>query len=178
MAIQEIESEVLERNVRDIVTKYSGKRRFLMRMLQEIQSLYGYLPRRALELLSKLTNIPLTDILSVATFYHQFKLEPSGMFIFLVCMGTACHLKGNMINYEFLRHYLNLKPGKRTTDDGIFSVEKARCFGCCSLAPVVMVLSRDGKYRKLYGYVDTAKLRKIVAEHRALARKLSNRRPR
>ncbi|HDI02189.1 MAG TPA: NAD(P)H-dependent oxidoreductase subunit E, partial [Ignisphaera sp.] len=92
--------------------------------------------------------------------------------------GTACHLKGNMINYEFLRHYLNLKPGKRTTDDGIFSVEKARCFGCCSLAPVVMVLSRDGKYRKLYGYVDTAKLRKIVAEHRALARKLSNRRPR
>ncbi len=173
MALEEFlhDEDKLRRDVSSIVSSYRGERRYIMRILQEIQSHYGYLPRRALELVAELMNIPLTDVLSVATFYHQFRLEPPGLFILLVCMGTACHLRGNLTNYEFLRHYLDLKPGRSTTDDGLFSVEKARCFGCCSLAPVVMVLSRDGKYKKLYGYVDPPKLRRIIAEHRAFARK-------
>ena len=164
--------EGMEDFVRQIVSKYRSQRRYLMRMLQEIQSKYGYLPRPALELLSKLTGIPLPDVLSVATFYHQFKLEPPGVFIILVCMGTACHLRGNDANYEFLRHFLDIKPGRRTSDDGLFTVEKARCFGCCSLAPVIMIMSRDGRYKKLYGHVNPQTLRRIVAEHRVLAQKM------
>ncbi len=151
----------------DIAAKYGKERRYLIRMLQEIQSTYGYLPQEALRVIANELGIPLTEVLTVATFYHQFRLEEPGEFIIMLCTGTACHLKGNAANYEFLRTYLGIKPGKSTTDDGAFSVEKARCFGCCSLAPVVTVVSRDGSYRKLYGGVTPAKLRRIVAEHRA-----------
>lgn len=156
----------------DVAAKYGRERRHLIRMLQEIQSTYGYLPQEALRVIANELRIPLTEVLTVATFYHQFRLEKPGEFIIMLCMGTACHLRGNAANYEFLRTYLGIKPGRSTTSDGVFSVEKARCFGCCSLAPVVMIVSRDGSYRKLYGGVTPAKLRRIIAEHRAkLAKK-------
>lgn len=140
-------------------------------MLQEIQGVYGYLPREALEELSRLTGIPLVDVITVATFYHQFKLERPGYYIVLVCMGTACHLKGNLDNYEAMKSFLGLGRYEKTTKDGAISVEKARCFGACSLAPVVMVVSRDGRERYLHGHVTLQEARKIVAKYRALALK-------
>lgn len=157
--------------VSSIVARYRGERRYLMRMLQEIQSRYGYLPRRALEELAKLTSIPLSEVLNVATFYHQFKLEPPGYYIILVCMGTACHLKGNLDNYEAMKRFLGLGKYENTAKDGTVSVEKARCFGACSLAPVVMVISRDGKERYLHGHVTIRDARRIVAKYRSLALK-------
>ncbi len=157
--------------VKNIVERYGGKRQYLMRMLQEIQKHYGYLPREALEELSKQTGIPLVDVLNVATFYHQFTLEPPGYYIIWVCMGTACHLKGNADNYDILRNILGLDKYSKTTKDGIFSLEKARCFGACSLAPVIMITSRDGSERYLHGHVNSLELRKIVAKYRSLALK-------
>ncbi len=157
--------------VRNIVERYQGKRQYLMRMLQEIQRYYGYLPREALEELSRQTGIPLVDVLNVATFYHQFTLEPPGYYIIWVCMGTACHLKGNADNYDILRNILGLDKYSKTTRDGIFSLEKARCFGACSLAPVIMITSRDGSERYLHGHVNSLELRKIVAKYRSLALK-------
>ncbi len=157
--------------VGEIVKRYEGKRQYLMRMLQEIQRHYGFLPREALEELSRQTGIPLTDILSTATFYHQFTLEPPGLYIIWVCMGTACHLKGNADNYDVLKNILGLGKHNKTTKDGIFSLEKARCFGACSLAPVIMITSRDGRERYLHGHVNPLELRKIVAKYRSMALK-------
>ncbi len=161
----------IARIVSEIVARYRGERRYLMRMLQEIQGIYGYLPREALEELSRLTGIPLVDVLTVATFYHQFKLEKPGYYIILVCMGTACHLKGNLDNYEAMRSFLGLGKYEKTAKDGTVSIEKARCFGACSLAPVIMVVSRDGKERYLHGHVTLQEARRIVAKYRALALK-------
>ena len=168
-AMHEVPPESITKVVSGIVTRYHGEKRHLMRMLQEIQAVYGYLPREALEELSRLTGIPLVDILTVATFYHQFKLERPGYYIILVCMGTACHLKGNLDNYEAMRSFLGLRKYEKTAKDGTVTIEKARCFGACSLAPVVMVVSRDGKERYLHGHVTLQEARRIVAKYRALA---------
>lgn len=157
--------------VRKIVEHYRGKRQYLMRMLQEIQRHYGFLPREAIVELSHQTGIPLTDILNIATFYHQFTLEPPGFYIIWTCMGTACHLKGNADNYDVLRNILGLGEHSKTTKDGVFSLEKARCFGACSLAPVIMITSRDGRERYLHGHVNPLELRKIVAKYRSIALK-------
>jgi NADH-quinone oxidoreductase subunit E len=152
----------------NILNRYNS-RQYLMRILQEVQSVYGYLPREALEKLSSIMKIPLSDIINVATFYHQYKLEPPGHYVFLVCMGTACHLKGNQDNYNVLRDALGIKEGTTTSPDGLVSVEKARCFGCCSLAPVIMVVSRDGSERYLHGYVNIQEARKLAFKYRGLA---------
>jgi len=157
--------------VENIVARLGSHRYRLMKILQEIQKHYGYLPREALIELSVKMNIPLSDILNVATFYHQYKLHPPGLFRILVCMGTACHLKGNEDNYKFLVETLGVKPGEEISSDGLFSVEKVRCFGCCGLAPVVMVTSRDGSYSRLYGYVNPPLLRRIIAEHKRMAKR-------
>ena len=111
----------------------------LIESLQRIQEKQGFLPRDSLIKLSRDTRSPLSRIFGVATFYHQFRLEPPGKVTIAVCMGTACHLRGNAENYEFLRRFLGIGPGRSTSDDGLFSLEKARCFGCCSLAPVVKI---------------------------------------
>ena len=169
--VHEASLENIARVVSEIVARYHGEKRYLMRMLQEIQRVYGYLPREALEELSRLTGIPLIDVLTVATFYHQFKLERPGYYIILVCMGTACHLKGNLDNYEAMRSFLGLVKYEKTTKDGSLTIEKARCFGACSLAPVVMVVSRDGRERYLHGHVTLQEAKRIVAKYRALALK-------
>lgn len=155
--------------VNNLISKYGNHRQNLIRILQAIQKEYKYLPRSALELVSSHMNIPLSDILTVATFYHQFTLEKPGIFTIWVCMGTACHLKGNNDNYEYLRRLLGLDNGRETTSDGIFTLKKARCFGCCSLAPVIAITGPHG--RDLYGYVTPQKLRGIISKYRVLARR-------
>jgi len=155
--------------VKRIVENIGYDRRHLIRILQEIQREYGYLPRETLEEVSRILHIPLSDVLTVATFYHQFTLESPGLFTIWVCMGTACHLKGNAENYDYLRTILGLKEGEKTTKDKLFTVEKARCFGCCSLAPVIVVTGPG--IRDLYGYVTPRDINKIIAKYRSLGLK-------
>jgi len=157
-----------ENEVYLFVSKITSKssRNNLIKILQAVQNRYGYLPEAGLKAISQFMKIPLSRVYGVATFYHQFKLEPPGRYVILVCMGTACHAKGNMNNYEFLRLLLGLDSNKHTTEDGMFSLESARCFGCCSLAPVIMIMSSDGSYKRLYGHVTPMLLKKIINEYR------------
>ena len=122
----------------------------LIGALQALQNKYGFLPEAGLKAISRVLGVPLSKVYGVATFYHQFKIKPSGRYIILVCKGTACHTKGNANNYDFLKLLLGLDSANNTTKDGVFSLEPARCFGCCSLAPVIMIMSRDGSHKRLY----------------------------
>ena len=111
-----------------------------------------------------------SEVYGVATFYHQFRLQPPGIYVIQVCMGTGCHAKGNADNFEHLKLLLDLKFNQCITKDGVFSLEAARCFGCCSLAPVIRVTDSTGSYQRLYGHVDQKALKKILAEYREKAK--------
>jgi len=86
-----------------------------------------------------------------------------------VCLGTGCHAKGNANNFEYLRLLLGLESEESTTKDRIFSLEAARCFGCCSLAPVIVISGSTGNYSRIYVHVNQKVLKKILAEHREKA---------
>ncbi len=133
----------------------------LIEALRRIQSKYGYLPPKGIKVAAEYVGVPYSQAYSVATFYHQYSLEPVGKYRILLCMGTACHLRGNDLNYEFLRTMLNIEKGKKTTKDGLFSVEVARCFGCCGLAPVVVIENPDGT-RKIIGKANARVLRAVI----------------
>lgn len=137
----------------------------LLEALRRVQSRYGYLPLEGIRKAAEYVGVPLAQAYSVATFYHQYSLEPVGKYRILVCMGTACHLRGNSLNIDFLRSALGLKPGQKTTSDGIFSVEEARCFGCCGLAPVVVIQRPDGK-NEIVGRANARTLRAIITKYR------------
>ena len=143
--------------------EYGDDRSLVLPILQEIQKKYGYLPREALEEVSRELKVPLAEIFGVATFYAQFKLHKPGRFIIQVCKGTACHVKGADAVIDALQTNLGIKVGE-TTKDGLFTLEVARCFGACAIAPVVKI-GED-----IYGNVTPSDIPKILAKYRRLAK--------
>jgi NADH:ubiquinone oxidoreductase subunit E len=160
-----------ETELRQFILKTTAKatRKDLIQLLQAVQDRYGYLSRDSLRMISKNLGVSLSEVYGVATFYHQFRLVPPGKYVIQVCMGTGCHAKGNADNFEYLRLLLGLESGEITTKDRMFSLEAARCFGCCSLAPVIMISESTGDYSRIYGHVNQKVLKKILTEYREKA---------
>ena len=130
--------DVQELKVKSFVTKYNKEKKALISILQNIQEEYNYLPQEALRIVSETLNIPLIDIIGVATFYRAFSLEPRGKHLVTVCMGTACHVRGGSKILDEFEKKLNIQAGE-TTEDKHFSLETVACLGCCAIGPVVVV---------------------------------------
>jgi len=110
----------------------------IVKLLQETQKIYGYLPKVVIKKIAAELNIPDGEIYSVITFYAEFSLVPKGKYPISVCMGTACYVKGAGQILEKLYAMLKIKEGQ-CTDDGLFSIDQTRCIGCCGMAPVMTV---------------------------------------
>ncbi len=124
-----------------VLKKYSGQKGSLIPILQQVQGLYGYLPRPALEMVSKRLRAPMSKIYGVATFYSQFYLERRGRHVLKVCDGTACHVKGTPALLNAIRAEYEIEPGQ-TTKDYELSLEVVYCLGSCALAPVAVLDSK------------------------------------
>ena len=135
-------------------------------ILQKAQDIYGYLSIDTINYISEATGIKPAKIYGVATFYAQFRLQPIGKYLIMLCQGTACHVNGSEIIEEAVCEYLGIKDGE-TTEDGIFTLNNVACLGCCSLAPVMMVKSADGD--ETYGNLTKDKVPQILAEIRERA---------
>ena len=129
----------------------------LIAILQEVQETYGYLPMDVLELVAKRTGTPIATIMGVATFYAQFRLEPVGKYLIMLCQGTACHVNGSELISAAISDELGIEDGQ-TTEDGLFSLKHVACLGCCSLSPVMMINGNT------YGSLTPDKARKILRE--------------
>lgn len=124
----------------EIINFYEGKKSNLIAILQKVQEVYRYLPEEALIYIgTKIEGLSPATVYGVATFYAQFSLEPKGKFEIKVCDGTACHVRGSMPVLNAIKARLDLKDGKMTTEDGMFSLETVSCLGACGLAPVVVI---------------------------------------
>ena len=110
----------------------------LITILQKAQEIYGYLPKDVIYHIADKTGNTPAEVMGVATFYSQFRLEPLGKYLIMVCQGTACHVNGSERISDAISEYLGIESGK-TTKDGLFTLEKVACLGCCSLAPVIMI---------------------------------------
>ncbi|MBQ5831247.1 MAG: NAD(P)H-dependent oxidoreductase subunit E [Alistipes sp.] len=151
--------EILCQKVDSIVERVGSSREKTIPLLQALQDEFGYLPSDALNRVYETTEITRAGLLSVATFYSQFKHVPYGRHIIKVCVGTACHVKGAGAVYDAFRRELNMDEDTVTTEDGKYSVEKIACLGCCALAPVVQIDD------KIYSHVQPGKVLSVLAEH-------------
>jgi NADH:ubiquinone oxidoreductase subunit E len=145
--------------VNDIVKKWEIRKDFLIEILQDVQDVYSYLPREVLVEISKVLAIPLNQIYEVATYYRAFSLKPKGKHPIQVCLGTACHVRGAKLVFDSLVRELNIKEGE-TSDDKQFSLDVARCLGCCGIAPVITV----GK--DVFGKVSQSKVPAILKKYK------------
>jgi len=150
-----------------IVSMYESPSGRLLGILEEVQKVEGYLSKDTLRLLSEELGVPLSELYSIATFYSFFNLKSMGRHVITVCMGTACHVRGAPRIFDRLRTLLDIEEGDTTKDgrfqltttDGEFTLTSARCFGACSMAPVIRV------DEKIYGYVTPDTLPNILKQY-------------
>lgn len=109
----------------------------LIETLHTVQETFGYLDETALRFVAQSLRTPLSKVFGVATFYHVFTLKPQGRHTCVICLGTACYIKGAGAIAEQLEADHHIQVGQ-TTPDGELSLLAARCVGSCGLAPAVV----------------------------------------
>jgi bidirectional [NiFe] hydrogenase diaphorase subunit len=115
----------------------------LIEVLHHAQELFGYLDRDVLYFVARRLKLPPSKVYGVATFYHFFSLKPQGKHICVVCLGTACYVKGAGAILGAVEDWAGLNAGQ-TTRNGEVSLLTARCIGACGIAPATVL---DGKVR-------------------------------
>ena len=111
----------------------------LIAILQDIQAAENYLSEANMTLVADMLSISVSRVYSVATFYENFSLEPKGKHIIKVCDGTACHVRKSGPIYDAIHEYLKLEGKKKTSADGVFTLETVACLGACGLAPTMTI---------------------------------------
>ena len=123
----------------EIIESYDCNQANLIAIMQEIQAEYKYLSEETLTLIAEKLGVSTAKVYSVATFYENFSLEAKGRHIVKVCAGTACHVRKSGPIYDAVRYYLGLTGKKKTSADGLFTLETVACLGACGLAPVMTI---------------------------------------
>jgi len=149
-----------EERISEILSQYQADPGSVIAILQDIQAEFRHLSPPVLKLVSRELAIPLSRVLSLATFYRAFSLKPQGKSQIHVCLGTACHVRGAPLILEKFERELGIKAGE-TTADGEFSLNAVRCVGCCGLAPVAMV-GED-----VHGKISQTKVAGLVKKYKA-----------
>lgn len=134
--------EVSREAISGILNKYPKEQRYSLAAMQDMQTLFGYVPKEGLEKLSVHLDRPLMELYSMATFFKALSLKPKGKHIIRVCDGTACHVRGSESLISAISQTLGIGPGE-TTEDRMFSMELVNCLGACALAPIMVI---DEKY--------------------------------
>lgn len=122
----------------EVLASYKGEKGAVIPILQKVQEKLGYLPEEAVKEVARFLRTSESDIYGIATFYAQFRFTHPGEHTIKVCMGTACYVRGGELLLDTVQRELDVKPGG-TTSDYKFSLERVACFGCCALAPVIVV---------------------------------------
>ena len=121
-----------------VLRQYQEDATSLIMILQQAQSIYGYLPQEVIYHVAQRTGNSPAKVMGVATFYSYFRLQPMGTYQIMLCDGTACHVNGSERIRTAITQELGIHNGE-TTEDGLFTLNEVACLGCCSLAPVRMI---------------------------------------
>lgn len=148
----------LKEEVTDLLKNYSSDKDNLIKVLEDIQEKYGYIPQVAQLAVAEHLKMPLAEVYGVITFYSRFTTEPKGKYNVSVCLGTACFVKGSEKLLDKAKEMLKIEEGQ-TTADGKFSIDATRCIGACGLAPVFTI------NEEVYGKATPETMEKVIKEY-------------
>ncbi|MDA3832732.1 MAG: NAD(P)H-dependent oxidoreductase subunit E [Spirochaetales bacterium] len=154
----EPDNKALYRELDEVLLEYRSKKGGLIPVLQIAQGLFGYLPEEVLRYIATKMDKPYSEVGGVVSFYSFFSTQPRGKNVVRVCLGTACYVRGGKQVLDAIKKELDIDVGE-TTEDKIFSMEVARCFGACGLAPAIMI--NDDVHQR----VKPARIKQILAPY-------------
>lgn len=164
MTIAEKESLAKEENLKfklvdRTLKRFQFQQDALIEILHAAQEAFGHLDEEILDYVSRQLELPPSWVYGVATFYNFFSLDPQGEHVCVICMGTACYVKGAGEIVHRIEEEFDVKCGS-TTADGKLTLLAARCLGNCSLAPMLTI---DGQvYGKETPESTIAALKKVI----------------
>ena len=126
--------------MKGILERYPASTEFMLDMLHDLQDAEpkNYLTPEALQAVAEYLSVPLSEVVSTATFYTMYSLAPRGKHIIRLCESPPCQLVGAESLLDILREHLSVEVGE-TTEDGVFTLETASCLGVCGVAPAMMI---------------------------------------
>ena len=131
----------MEDTLNEIFSGFAGSEEELIPLLQGVQGRLGYLPEEGMQAIARFLGVAESRGYAVATFYTQFRFTPIGKYHFMVCRGTACHVRGAPRILEELEKKLGIQEGE-TSEDMRYSLETVACIGACGVAPNITVNQR------------------------------------
>ena len=156
---EEASQEELFRRLDEVLNEYRERPGGLIPVLQIAQGLFGYLPENVTKHISAGLNRPYSEVAGVISFYSFFSTRPRGKHMVRVCLGTACYVRGGKQVLDAFKKELGIDVGE-TTGDRLFSLDVARCFGACGLAPAITIDD------EVHQRVKPTKIRDILAKYR------------
>ncbi|MCP4725003.1 MAG: 4Fe-4S dicluster domain-containing protein [bacterium] len=153
-----IDKDKIYSEIDQIIEEIGTAESSVISILNSIQRKYNYLPEIALRRVCETTDITPASITGVSTFYNQYYHTPVGKHLIHICYGTACLVKGAELIYDAFFEELGIKESHNTDPEGLFTLNKASCLGCCALAPVVQIDDVT------YGNVKTGNVPKLIQD--------------
>jgi len=124
--------------------RYESKQSAVLPALYIAQSEnHGHINNEVVAELSKVMEIPESQINEVFTFYTMYNKTAVGKYHIQVCRTLSCMLNGAQELAEHVCNELHVKLGQ-VTQDGNFSVSEVECLGSCGSAPMMQVTQQNG----------------------------------
>jgi len=125
----------------DRMAMYPDKKSAIIPCLMAAQKTHGWLSPEAIDQVAAVMKLTPARLVSVASFYDMFELEPSGEHTIYMCTNISCMLRGADQVMAELENVVGVKNGG-TSEDGIF-LRNFECLGACDIAPMASV---DGHF--------------------------------
>ena len=154
----ELRQKPILKEVDEIIEKYNEPGG-LIRILQKVQQLYGYLSEDTQIYIADKLKLPVSEVNGIVTFYSLFSTKPKGKYIIGVCLGTACYVKGAADILKAFKDELKINEDE-TSKDGLFTIRVTRCVGACGLAPVITI-GED-----VHGKISASDIPEIINKYR------------
>jgi NADH-quinone oxidoreductase subunit E len=148
--------------VTETIDAFGGRSEALVAIFRAIQDRYGYLPERALRVVSDRMTIHWAQVFGAAGL-GGFRLLPATGHVITVCDCASCRFAGGPAVRAAIEAQLGIRAGEETPD-GSFSLEVATDVGAGAISPAIRVDTL------VYGPVDADKARHIIDERQKAAR--------
>lgn len=145
-------------DIHAVIKKYGTSRDVVIPVLLELNKSIGYIPKKVMEELSQIFQIPKSQLFSNVTFYHLLSTSSRGKHTVQFCESAPCHISGGREVRSAVQEELGLNPGE-TSSDNKWSLITTSCIGMCDLGPFLVV---DGD---IYGNVTPARISEILAKY-------------
>ncbi len=137
--------------------RYPRKQAALLPLFHLIMHEYGWIAPQAIDEASQLLEVSAAEVQDAATFYEEFRFEPSGKYVVNVCRSISCEILGHEKILARIKEVFGIENFE-TTDDNMITLFEVECIGTCEFAPCALIngemhgpLTPDGFVQTLKG---------------------------